>query len=63
MLIYNLTEYNKNYRKTTRSVWIYYRDEPNNPPLNPSVNKILLLLIIMQIPQQILYHLNIKAIL
>ena len=29
---YNLLEYNKNYRKTTGSLWNYYKDEPNNPP-------------------------------
>ena len=27
----NLIEYSKNYRKTTGSVWNYYRDETNNP--------------------------------
>ena len=32
--MYNLLEYNKNYRKTTVSFWNYYRDEANNPPLN-----------------------------
>ena len=32
--IYNLLEYSKNYRKATRSLWNYYRDEPNNPPPN-----------------------------
>ena len=34
MPMYNLVEYSKNYRKTTGSLWNYYRDEPNNPPLN-----------------------------
>ena len=29
MPIYNLLEYSKNYRKTTGSLWNYYRDEPN----------------------------------
>ena len=29
--IYNLFEYSKNYRKTTDSLWNYYRDEPSNP--------------------------------
>ena len=29
--MYNLLEYSKNYRKTTGSVWNYYRDEPSNP--------------------------------
>ena len=28
----NLLEYSKNYRKTTGSLWNYYRDERNNPP-------------------------------
>ena len=39
--MYNLIEYSKNYRKATGSLWNYYRDEPNNPPLNddlPTVN-------------------------
>ena len=31
MSMYNLLEYNKNYRKTTGSLWNYYRDEPSNP--------------------------------
>ena len=29
MPVYNLIEYSKNYRKTTGSLWNYYRDEPN----------------------------------
>ena len=33
MPMYNLFEYSKNYRKTTESLWNYYRDEPNNPPV------------------------------
>ena len=32
MPMYNLIEYSKNYKKTTRRLWNYYRDEPNNPP-------------------------------
>ena len=32
MPMYNLVEYSKNYRKTTGSLWNYYRDEANNPP-------------------------------
>ena len=32
MSMYNLLEYSKNYRKTTRILGNYYRDEPNNPP-------------------------------
>ena len=31
MLMYNLLDYNKNYRKTTGSLRNYYRDEPSNP--------------------------------
>ena len=31
MPIYNFLEYSKNYRKTTGSLWNYYRDEPSNP--------------------------------
>ena len=30
MFMYNLIEYNKNYSKTTGSLWNYYRDEPNS---------------------------------
>ena len=32
--MYNLPENSKSYRKTTGSLWNYYRDKPNNPPLN-----------------------------
>ena len=42
MSMYNLLQCSKNYRKTTGSLWNYYRDEPNNPPLNdddpPTIN-------------------------
>ena len=31
MPMYNLLEYNKNHKKTTGSLWNYYRDEPSNP--------------------------------
>ena len=31
MLMYNLLEYSKNYKKTTGSLWNYYRDERTNP--------------------------------
>ena len=34
MPMYNLLECSKNYRKTTGKFWNYYRDEPNNPPLD-----------------------------
>ena len=30
MPVYNLIEYNKNYSKTSGSLWNYYRDEPTN---------------------------------
>ena len=30
MSLYNLLEYSKNYRKTTGSLWNYYRDKPNS---------------------------------
>ena len=29
--MYNLLEYSKSYRKTTGSLWNYYRDEQSNP--------------------------------
>ena len=29
MPMYNLIEYNKDYSKTSVSLWNYYRDEPN----------------------------------
>ena len=29
--MYNLLDYRKNYRKTTGSLWNYYRDEPSDP--------------------------------
>ena len=38
MPMYNLLEYSKNYSKATGSFWNYYRDEPNNPSLNPPVH-------------------------
>ena len=28
--MYNLLEYSKNYKKTTDSLWNYYRDEPSS---------------------------------
>ena len=31
MPMFNLLEYSKNYRKTTGSLWNYYRDEPSDP--------------------------------
>ena len=34
MPMYNFLKYSKNYRRTIGSFWNYYRDEPNNSPLN-----------------------------
>ena len=31
MRMYNLLGYSKNYKKTTGSLWNYYRGEPSNP--------------------------------
>ena len=31
MPMYNLLEHCKKYRKTTGSLWNYYRDQPSNP--------------------------------
>ena len=31
MPMYNLLEYSKNYKKTTGSLWDYYRDQPSDP--------------------------------
>ena len=31
MPMYNLLECSKNYKKTTDSLWNYYRDEPDDP--------------------------------
>ena len=31
MSMYNLLEYSKNYKKTTGSLWNYYRDKPSDP--------------------------------
>ena len=33
MPVYNLLEYSKNYKKTTGSLWNYYKDELSNPIL------------------------------
>ena len=30
MAMYNLLEYSKNYKKTTGSLWNYYRDQPSD---------------------------------
>ena len=36
MSMYNLLECSKNYRKTTGSLWNYYRDQPSDPRSNNS---------------------------
>ena len=41
MPMYNLLEYNKNYKKTTGSLWNYYRDEPNSSTDNNITHSIL----------------------
>ena len=38
MPMYNLLEYSKNYRKTTGSLWNYYRDEPNSGTTHSILN-------------------------
>ena len=38
---YNLLEYSKNYKKTTGSLWNYYRDEPNSGTDNNITHSIL----------------------
>ena len=40
MPMYNLIEYSKNYRKTTGSLFNYYRDEPNSGGEGNGNNKI-----------------------
>ena len=42
---YNLLEYSKNYSKTSASLWNYYRNEPNNPPIILALLEFLLLII------------------
>ena len=41
MPMYNLLEYSKNYRKTTGSLWNYYKDEPNSSTVNNITHSIL----------------------
>ena len=42
MPINNLLEYSKNYRKTTGSLWNYYRDEPNSSTDNDDITHSIL---------------------
>ena len=54
MLMYSLIEYSKNYRRTTGSLWNYYRDEltddtndinfPNKNVINSESFKLIILL-------------------
>ena len=37
MPMYDLLEYSKNYRKTTGSLWNYYRDEPSSTEDNDNI--------------------------
>ena len=41
MPMYNLLEYRKNYRKTTGSLWNYYRVEPSNPLSSNSESSVM----------------------
>ena len=40
--MYNLLEYSKNYKKTTRSLWNYYSDEPNSSTDNNNITHSIL---------------------
>ena len=42
MPMYNLLEYSKNYRKTTGSLWNYYRDEPSSSTDNNNITHSIL---------------------
>ena len=42
MPMYNLLEYSKNYRKTTGSLWNFYRDEPNSSTDNDNITHSIL---------------------
>ena len=42
MPMYNLLEYSKNYKKTTGSLWNYYRDEPNTSTDNNNITHSIL---------------------
>ena len=42
MSMYNLLEYSKNYKKTTGSLWNYYRDEPNGSVSANNINHSIL---------------------
>ena len=40
--MYNLLEYSKSYKKTTVSLWNYYRDEPNSSTDNNNITHSIL---------------------
>ena len=40
--MYNLLEYSKNYKKTTGSLWNYYRDESNSSTDNNNITHSIL---------------------
>ena len=42
MPMYNLLEYSKNYKKTTGSLWNYYRDEPNSSTADNNITHSIL---------------------
>ena len=42
MPMYNLLEYSNNYRKTTCSLWNYYRDEPNSSTDDDNITQSIL---------------------
>ena len=42
MPMYNLLEYSKNYRKTTGSLWNYYRDKPSSSTDNNNITHSIL---------------------
>ena len=42
MPMYNLLKYSKNYKKTTGSLWNYYRDEPSNTIGNNNITDSIL---------------------
>ena len=42
MPMYNLLEHSKNYKKTTGSLWNYYRDEPNSSTDNNNITHSIL---------------------
>ena len=42
MPMYDLLEYSKNYKKTTGSLWNYYRDEPNSSTDNDNITHSIL---------------------